>query len=80
MRGPWEEGWIGWHGGCSFRKHDKNTVDGRNMEGDIEASGRRGTQGIKEALKEPDDLKKVMDEMAAEQQGDDEVNEQRHGL
>lgn len=28
LRGPWERGWIGWHGGLSIFKKDKNSADG----------------------------------------------------
>ncbi|KAK3073620.1 hypothetical protein LTR53_004630 [Teratosphaeriaceae sp. CCFEE 6253] len=28
-RGPWEEGWVGWHGGLSIRKKSKESADGR---------------------------------------------------
>ena len=29
LRGPWEEGWIGWHGGYSIRKKNKESADGK---------------------------------------------------
>lgn len=32
LRGPWENRWIGWHGGCSIVKKSKNTADGRTVE------------------------------------------------
>ena len=28
-RGPWEEGWVGWHGGLSIMKKSKESADGR---------------------------------------------------
>lgn len=32
LRGPWEEGWIGWHGGWSIWKKDPNASDGKKAE------------------------------------------------
>ena len=31
-RGPWETGWVGWGGGWSIRKKDKNSADGKTVE------------------------------------------------
>ncbi|EMC92733.1 hypothetical protein BAUCODRAFT_37638 [Baudoinia panamericana UAMH 10762] len=31
-RGPWEEGWVGWHGGLSISKKSKNSADGKVEE------------------------------------------------
>ncbi|KAH9825535.1 Major Facilitator Superfamily [Teratosphaeria destructans] len=31
-RGPWEEGWIGWHGGWSIKKKAKDSADGKSAE------------------------------------------------
>lgn len=31
-RGPWETGWIGWHGGLSIRKKNKTSADGKDEE------------------------------------------------
>lgn len=31
-RGPYETGWIGWHGGFSIRKKDKMSADGKTAE------------------------------------------------
>ncbi|GIZ45890.1 hypothetical protein CKM354_000903800 [Cercospora kikuchii] len=28
-RGPWEEGWVGWHGGWSVLKKDRSSADGK---------------------------------------------------
>lgn len=33
-RGPWEEGWIGWHGGWSIWKKDRSSADGKVREED----------------------------------------------
>lgn len=32
LRGPWEEGWVGWHGGYSILKKNRETADGKNPE------------------------------------------------
>jgi hypothetical protein len=34
LRGPWEEGWIGWHGGYSIYKKDRLSADGKPREVD----------------------------------------------
>ncbi|KAI5360983.1 putative major facilitator superfamily, MFS transporter superfamily [Septoria linicola] len=31
-RGPWEEGWIGWHGGWSIWKRDRSSADGKPQQ------------------------------------------------
>ena len=31
-RGPWEEGWLGWHGGLSIFKKNKTSADGKAEE------------------------------------------------
>lgn len=32
VRGPWENGWVGWHGGWSIFKKSQNTADGKTRE------------------------------------------------
>lgn len=32
VRGPWEEGWAGWHGGWSIRKKSRDSADGKAVE------------------------------------------------
>lgn len=32
LRGPWEEGWIGWHGGWSITKKSRDSSDGKTHE------------------------------------------------
>jgi hypothetical protein len=32
LRGPWETGWVGWHGGWSIRKKVANSSDGKGVE------------------------------------------------
>jgi predicted MFS family arabinose efflux permease len=66
LRGPWETGWIGWHGGWSLKREKKDAA-----REDIEASGRvrRSTVVQTEAEQDvPVDIEKAMDEMAAEEQ------------
>jgi predicted MFS family arabinose efflux permease len=43
IRGPWEEGWIGWGGGFSLRKRDQSTADGRTVETTFYQAERRDT-------------------------------------
>jgi len=31
-RGPWEEGWVGWHGGWRIRKKSRESADGKMEE------------------------------------------------
>jgi predicted MFS family arabinose efflux permease len=65
LRGPWEKGWIGWHGGWSLKRERKDAT-----REDIEASGRvrastvpdtSGGEGV------PNDIEKALEEMAAEE-------------
>lgn len=32
VRGPWEDGWVGWHGGWSIHKKSKDSSDGKTGE------------------------------------------------
>lgn len=32
LRGPWENGWVGWHGGCSVLKKSLTSADGKTEE------------------------------------------------
>ncbi|KAH7380773.1 major facilitator superfamily domain-containing protein [Pyrenochaeta sp. MPI-SDFR-AT-0127] len=59
-RGPWEEGWVGWRGGWSMIKKDKNSSDGKTTEtamhsGETEKDEEMGAQ------------EKVLEEVAAEE-------------
>merc|ERR1712070_966973 len=41
VRGPWEEGWFGWHGGFSIKKKSRESADGKDnkkQEGNKEPS------------------------------------------
>ena len=39
IRGPWEEGWIGWGGGWSIRKRDRASADGKGDGGVVPSPG-----------------------------------------
>jgi len=59
LRGPWEEGWIGWTGGWSIRKKNKNSADGKTTEAasavrriDEETGGGAEMTTVDEALEE----------------------------
>ncbi|KAI7082647.1 MFS general substrate transporter [Hortaea werneckii] len=32
VRGPWEEGWFGWHGGFSIKKKSRESADGKDKQ------------------------------------------------
>lgn len=42
VRGPWEEGWIGWEGGWQVRKKNKETADGKTVENGVFEDVERG--------------------------------------
>lgn len=65
-RGPWEEGWIGWHGGWSIRKKDVMSADGKTDEG-------KDGKGVAERTDEEAvsgtgaSVEKALEELAAEE-------------
>jgi predicted MFS family arabinose efflux permease len=59
LRGPYEPGWIGWHGGHSMKKKNKTSADGMTSE---QAHHTKGPEI-------PTDIEKAVEEMAAEEQG-----------
>jgi predicted MFS family arabinose efflux permease len=59
LRGPYENGWIGWHGGHSMKKKDKTSADGKTAE--------QVMHGKKNGVST--DIEKAVDEMAAEEHG-----------
>ena len=73
LRGPWEKGWVGWHGGWGIWRRDLGP-----KPADVESSGEKGVQenpGDREEKRDEEDektgagepaLEKVVDEMAAE--------------
>lgn len=62
VRGPWEEGWVGWSGGWSMIKKDKNSADGRTVEVAHHTQG-GGGEGMDEEMGA---LEKAEEELAAE--------------
>lgn len=44
VRGPWEEGWVGWRGGWSIRKKARDSADGKKAEQVLHGGG----QGVKD--------------------------------
>ncbi|PSK55810.1 hypothetical protein B9Z65_4688 [Elsinoe australis] len=42
VRGPWEEGWVGWTGGWEVRKKNRNTADGKTLEKGVFEDTERG--------------------------------------
>ncbi|KAF1841907.1 MFS general substrate transporter [Cucurbitaria berberidis CBS 394.84] len=62
-RGPWEEKWVGWRGGWSMIKKDKNSADGKTAE--KEMHGREGTGDEELGARE-----KVLEELAAEERNE----------
>ncbi|KIW08121.1 uncharacterized protein PV09_01056 [Verruconis gallopava] len=63
LRGPWEKGWIGWHGGASLKREKRDAT-----REDIEASGRvkRSTvQVVDEGNHVPVDEEKALNELVA---------------
>lgn len=74
VRGPWEKGWVGWKGGWSMKKKDKNSADGRTAEVAHHTLGDRG----KGRDEEVGALEKAEEELAAEARdtGWDEEGEQ----
>ncbi|WPA99296.1 uncharacterized protein RHO25_003913 [Cercospora beticola] len=44
-RGPWEEGWVGWHGGWSIWKKDRSSADGKVVAKE-ESSGQPQPFGV----------------------------------
>jgi hypothetical protein len=63
-RGPWEERWVGWRGGWSMIKKDKDSADGKTA--DKEMHGRREEAGDEEAGGMGAN-EKVLQEVAAEE-------------
>ncbi|KAF1836210.1 MFS general substrate transporter [Decorospora gaudefroyi] len=61
-RGPWEERWVGWRGGWSMRKKDRESADGKTK--DREMHGRR--DGDEKQGRELGANEKILREVAAE--------------
>lgn len=59
-KGPWEDGWVGWSGGWSMRKKDRESADGKTRDKPLHGpeKGVESNEGANE---------KVLDELAAEE-------------
>ncbi|CBY00054.1 hypothetical protein LEMA_P076430.1 [Plenodomus lingam JN3] len=60
-RGPWEDRWVGWRGGWSMRKKDKNSADGKTSE--TAMHGQKETVDVEGGLGKKE---KTLEEVAAE--------------
>jgi predicted MFS family arabinose efflux permease len=66
-RGPWEKRWVGWRGGWSMIKKDKNSADGKpGNTADKEMHGREEVRD-EEMGRELSANEKVLQEIAAEE-------------
>ncbi|CAO2647860.1 Nn.00g087820.m01.CDS01 [Neocucurbitaria sp. VM-36] len=66
-KGPWEDGWVGWGGGWSMIKKDKNSADGKTAEKAMH--GREETGDEEMGAQE-----KVLEELAAEEGNESPVH------
>ncbi|KAI9726209.1 MAG: hypothetical protein M1828_001882 [Chrysothrix sp. TS-e1954] len=66
LRGPYEEGWIGWHGGWSIYKRNQQSADGKTVE---KATAVSGSSDMKQAANK-DEEQGVQDAASA-------INEKR---
>jgi hypothetical protein len=73
-RGPWEDGWIGWGGGWSMKKKDKNSADGRTAE--VEHHRRPSVEGNNDDP-ELGAIEKAVAEMAADESNEDPLREDK---
>jgi predicted MFS family arabinose efflux permease len=73
-RGPYESGWVGWRGGYSMKKKDKNSADGKTVE---QAMHTR-PNGQERAVGKETDIEKAVEEMAAEEQGNGSETHHEH--
>ncbi|KAF1974917.1 MFS general substrate transporter [Bimuria novae-zelandiae CBS 107.79] len=60
-RGPWETRWVGWRGGWSFKKKDKNSADGKTAE------SANAVQGVTQGDEEMHAEERALEEVAAEE-------------
>lgn len=59
-KGPWEDGWVGWSGGWSMRKKDKDSADGKTKD--------KPMHGPREQVERQEGTnEKVLNEIAAEE-------------
>lgn len=78
VRGPWEEGWVGWGGGWNVRKKDKASADGKTVEARSHLARTITNVGEQEKVNEMDPEKAL--EEAAGEDGENvmrRINEER---
>jgi len=44
VKGPYEKGWVGWGGGWSMKKKDRNTADGKTVEKEMHGPKEQGDE------------------------------------
>lgn len=67
VRGPYETGWIGWHGGFSIRKKDKMSADGKTAETERRLGQIRSREMGRDEESGLGTIEKVEGEVAAEE-------------
>lgn len=71
-RGPWEEGWVGWSGGWSLNKKNRDSADGKVSEGGREQM-HLGVEGKRE--RDEGALEKGLEEGAAHEGNESPLHE-----
>jgi predicted MFS family arabinose efflux permease len=71
-KGPWEENWVGWRGGWSIRKKDPNSADGKTAE-----KMHYGDSGGKRQDEEMGAVDKVLEEIAAEEENESPLHDEK---
>jgi len=68
LRGPWEEGWVGWHGGWSVRKKDKMSADGKTAERAEYAVTKKAKEGdVEKGPRDETAIEKALEEMTVDE-------------
>jgi predicted MFS family arabinose efflux permease len=65
IRGPWETGWVGWHGGWGLKKKDKLSADGRTAETTFYETKKAPPRDLEVGAELPS-IEKALEGMAAE--------------
>ncbi|KAF3049768.1 hypothetical protein E8E11_007501 [Didymella keratinophila] len=68
-RGPWEDGWVGWKGGWSLKKRNKDSADGKTSEKrHLGGQQEGGGTGLPQKGRDEEEgaVEKVLEEVAAE--------------
>ncbi|KAJ4993071.1 membrane protein [Stagonosporopsis vannaccii] len=71
-RGPWEEGWVGWSGGWSLNKKNRDSADGKT--GEVMHLGADDKKGVDEGM-----LEKGLEEGAAHEGHESPLHELEDG-